>query len=187
MKFKNILIGTSILAVIAFSCKKEESSSSTTTTTTGGATTSGTTTGGATTGGTTTSGAVTYSEGGVNVNCDSANATLYTNVVSNTRMIDVYAFKSGNQVLEMHFSPKTGAQTVGAAFDKAWLTYTTFSGSTMLDYYDGTSGAFNLTACDTTSAGKIVGTFNFSGPNPTSTSTKTLTSGTINITKIKKQ
>jgi len=40
------------------------------------------------------------------VSVDSVNATLYTlGVAPFNREIDVYAYKSGNQVLEMHFCP----------------------------------------------------------------------------------
>jgi len=52
------------------------------------------------------------------------------------------------------------------------------------DYYNCTSGNFNLTACDTVN-NSITGTFSFIGNN--GTASKTISNGTLNIIKIKKQ
>lgn len=171
---------SALLTVFSISaCKKKESqpAPSTNSTTTTGGTTGGTTTGGA---------VISYSESAI-VNVDSANAVLYTTNPGsgNQREIDIYAFKGGNQVLEFHFLPKTGTQPVAQNFSSAWLTFMTNNGMNFPgDYYNCTSGNFNLTTCDTVT-NKIIGTFDFIGNN--GTTNKNITSGTINITKIKKQ
>lgn len=78
-------------------------------------------------------------DGGATVNIDSANAVLYT--TNKVRTIDVYAYKSGKQVLEFHFLPKTGNQVVGTTFGSgAYLTYMDSPTSS----YDSQSGSFNL-------------------------------------------
>ena len=123
---------------------------------------------------------------GTLITADSANAVLYNN--GGSREIDVYVFKgviagtsTANEVLEMHFRPKTGSQNVVANFSNAWLTY--FANTT--DYYDGSSGHFNITTCDTVN-NKIAGTFDFIGTN-TSSATKNITEGNIVVSKITKQ
>jgi hypothetical protein len=60
------------------------------------------------------------------------------------------------------------------------MTNNGISGS---DIYDGVSGSFNLTTCDTV-ANKLVGTFSFIGNN--GTANKSITAGTININAIKR-
>ncbi|MES2133350.1 MAG: hypothetical protein V4506_13465 [Bacteroidota bacterium] len=180
---KQTFITSVIIAalVLPFSCKKKHNAVPDNTTP---STTTGTT--GGTTGTTTTGSGITYSENGSTVSVDSVNAVLYTlGVMPYNREIDVYAFKTGNQVLELHFLPKTGAQTVGANFGNAWLTFLINNGlSYPGDYFTGTSGSFNLTACDTIN-NSIVGTFNFTGDN--GSVTKTISAGTLHITKIRKQ
>jgi hypothetical protein len=118
-------------------------------------------------------------DGGSTITVDSAKAVLYTNSVSLLRTIDVYAFKGGATVIEMHFLPKTGAQTVSTSGNNAWLTY-----ADATTYYDGGSGNFNLTTCDTVNK-KIEGTFDFVGTSPSST-TKSISVGVIYVTKLKK-
>ena len=100
------------------------------------------------------------------------------------REIDLYAYKGGKQVLEFHFQPKTGKQIVATNFSTAWLTYITNGGLVMEDFYNGISGNFNLTLCDTIN-NKIVGTFYFVGSN--GSANKTITEGNINIAKINKK
>lgn len=136
----------------------------------------------------TTSPEFAYSENGSNIVADSATAVLYTtNDVGGPRKrkIDVYAFKSGKQVMEFHFKPNIGAQTVLADFENAWLTFIINNGLTYPgDYFDGTSGNFNLTVCDTVN-NSLTGTFNFVGSN--GSSSKSITAGSINLLKLKKQ
>jgi hypothetical protein len=127
-----------------------------------------------------TTGTFNYKVDGNTITVDSAKATLYTSVVSSLRTIDVYAYKAGSLVLEMHFLPKTGAQTVSTSLNNAWLTY-----ADATTYYDGNSGNFSLTVCDTVN-NKIEGTFDFVGTSPTAT-TKTVTSGNLFVTNLKKQ
>jgi hypothetical protein len=101
------------------------------------------------------------------------------------RKIDINAFKAGKQVMEFHFKPLTGAQAVLADFENAWLTYIINNGlSYPGDYFDGSTGNFNLTVCDTVN-NSLSGAFNFVGSN--GSSTKTITSGNINLVKLKKQ
>lgn len=119
---------------------------------------------------------------------DSAKAILYTSGMvgaQGTRKLDVYAFKNGQQILEFHFSPKTGTQTVSQNGNSAWLTYITNNGNTYPDdFYHCTSGNFNLLVCDTIN-NSISGTFDFTGSN--GTLNKTITEGKIVVSVIKKQ
>jgi hypothetical protein len=124
-----------------------------------------------------------YKADGTAVTVDSAHATLYSlGVAPFNRMIDVYAFKGGLQVLEFHFKPTAGTYTADGTFNNAWLTYTTGINYPD-DYYNSTSGSLNLTLCDTVSK-KIEGTFNFTGNN--GTSNKSITEGImkVNITEV---
>jgi hypothetical protein len=130
------------------------------------------------------SGAFSYKvDGGATITVDSANATLYT--TNKVRIIDVYAFKGGKQVMEFHFLPKTGDQTVGGTFGSgALLTYL----ETPTSSYDSQTGSFNVSTCDTVGK-KIVGTFSFVGklyPYTTNT-TRTITEGQMTVTKLSKQ
>lgn len=132
---------------------------------------------------TTTSSAFSYKVDGTDMTIDSAKATLYTSGVSPfNRMIDVYAFKGGLEVLEFHFKPVVGTSTADGTFNNAWLTYkagTNFP----TDYYNSTSGTLNITLCDTLNK-KIEGTFNFVGNN--GTNNKNITDGVmkVNITTV---
>jgi hypothetical protein len=174
---KTILIGSLTLLTL-LSCKKKESSTTET---------SNTTTTGTTTGSPTSTAVLVYTEGGTTTSVDSTKAQLYTtNEVGGprTRKIDVFAFKSGKQVLELHFLPKTGDQTVGQIFNGAWLTFLTNNGNSFPgDYYECSSGNFNLSTCDTVNL-SISGTFNFTGSN--GSASKTISSGSINALKLKK-
>lgn len=134
-------------------------------------------------GGGSSTGSFTYRVDGTAVTVDSAKAVLYTlGVAPFNREIDVYAFKGGQQVLEFHFLPKTGAQTVSASFGNAWLTYITNDGLNFPgDYYTGVSGSFNLSICDTT-AKKLSGTFAFTGNN--GSASKNISEGNLVINTI---
>jgi hypothetical protein len=112
-------------------------------------------------------------------------------------MIDLYVYKGsstlggltfGNVALEMHFLPKTGAQTVSPAFTGAWLTYSSYTSGNPIPTasYDGTTGSFNMSVCDTTGK-KLTGTFNFTGTATIGTGTKTISEGNFSITKIEVQ
>ncbi|MBA3829352.1 MAG: hypothetical protein H0X33_10485 [Taibaiella sp.] len=122
-------------------------------------------------------------DGGATITVDSANATLYT--TGSHREMDVYAFKGGQQVLEFHFTPKTGTQsadpTLGVA---ALLTYIDSAPNS----FDSQSGMINITTCDTT-GNSIVGDFNFVGKQYpyTGTTTHTITEGHMVVTKLTHQ
>lgn len=172
-KIAVLILATQLVSV---ACKKKSTS------------TADDTSGTSTTGTPTATAIIAYTEGGNTVSVDSANALLYTtSEVGGPRFreIDVYAFKAGKQVLEFHFRPKTGAQTVKSTdFSGAWLTYMTNNGlSYPGDYYQGTSGNFNLSTCDTVN-GKLAGTFDFVGSN--GSSTKSISAGSMNLSKLKK-
>ncbi len=174
---KHILLLATGLFLLTIACKKKNTStsdSSSGTSTTGGAPTS--------------TGPVSYKEGSTDITADSANAVLYTTSDiggPRTRKIDIYAFKAGKQVLEFHFSPKTGAQNVAQNFSSAWLTFMTNNGMNYPgDYYGCTTGHFSLSVCDTVN-NKITGTFDFTGNN--GSSDKNITNGSIQLTKLKKQ
>ncbi len=171
---KALILSVFLTAACMLACKKK--------TTTPDPVPSSTTTGGTTTGG---SAAMSYNDGSA-VTVDSANAVLYTANLGGGvthREIDIYAFKAGKQTMEFHFLPKTGAQPVAADFNSAWLTYLTNGGVSVGDNYDCTSGSFNLTVCDTV-ANKITGTFSFTASN--GSVSKTISAGTIAITKLTK-
>ena len=117
-------------------------------------------------------------DAGNTVAVDSARATLYTlGIAPFHRMIDVYAFKGGLQVMEFHFKPSTGSVTADCTFNNAWLTYLTGI-NYPTDYYHSTSGSLNVTLCDTI-AKKIEGNFNFTGSN--GTSVKLITEGVMKV------
>jgi hypothetical protein len=139
----------------------------------------------------TPSAAFTYTVDGTNVTADSVQALLYTTGVPAHREIDLYVFKGGttampNQVFEMHFLPQSGTQTVGTVLSTtAWLTYSNYVSGNPLptESYDGTSGSFNMSVCDTVSK-KLTGTFNFTGAAVIGAGTKTITNGNFSVTKI---
>lgn len=120
----------------------------------------------------------TYKADGTAVTVDSAHAVLYTlGIAPFNRMIDVYAYKGGIEVLEFHFKPTVGNYTADGSFTNAWLTYKTGI-NFPTDYYNSTSGTLNLTLCDTT-AKKIEGTFNFTGNN--GTTNKLISEGNMKV------
>lgn len=127
--------------------------------------------------------AVSFKADGTEIVADSAHAVLYTlGIAPFNRMIDVFAYKAGVEVLEFHFKPATGNYAADGTFSNAWLTYKT--GSVFPnDYYNSTSGLLTLTLCDTV-AKKIEGTFNFTGNN--GSSSKSITAGNmkLNITEV---
>lgn len=128
--------------------------------------------------------AISYKAEGTGIVADSAHAVLYTlGIAPFNRMIDVFAYKSGVEVLEFHFKPTTGTYVADGTFSNAWLTYKTGT-SFPNDYYHSTSGTLTLSVCDTVSK-KIEATFNFNGSN--GSSSKSITEGTmkINITEIR--
>jgi hypothetical protein len=119
-----------------------------------------------------------YKAEGTAVTVDSTQAVLYTlGVAPFNRMIDVYAFKGGMQVMEFHFKPTTGSYTADGSFTNCWLTHLTGI-NFPADYYNSTSGNLTLSVCDTVNK-RIQGTFNFVGNN--GSATKNITEGSMNI------
>ena len=121
-------------------------------------------------------------DGGSSLTIDSSNAQIYTN--GGMRMIDVYAFKGGQEVLEFHFAPTTGMKVAGTTLGTgAFLTYL----SSPINSFDSQSGSLNLTTCDTI-GNKIEGDFNFVGKEyPYSGSaSKTISEGHMIVTNITK-
>lgn len=127
--------------------------------------------------------AFTYKVDGVAKTIDSASSTLYTSSLNGQRLLDVYAYKAGEMVLEMHFQPKTGSQTVGKDLSQAWLTLVT-GPKYPDDMYNCASGSFQLSVCDTIN-NKLVGTFSFTGNN--GTNNKTVSDGVLLVNKMTKQ
>ena len=124
----------------------------------------------------------TFKVDGTAVTADSANAVLYNlGVAPFNREIDVYFFKANEQVLEMHFHPVATTYNASANFDDAWLTY-----DLGMETYDSQSGKLVLTTCDTVN-NKIAGTFNFVGKLNGGSATKTITEGTLLVTKLHRQ
>jgi hypothetical protein len=126
---------------------------------------------------------VTYKADGAAKTIDSAHAVLYTlGVPPFNRMIDVYAYKGGIEVLEFHFKPTVGSYNADGTFSNSWLTYKTGT-NFPVDYYNSISGTLNLTLCDTVTK-KIEAAFNFTGNN--GTANKSISDGSmkVNITQI---
>ncbi len=122
------------------------------------------------------SGAFTYKvDGGATITVDSANAVIYSRTGFG-RTIDVYAFKSGGQVLEFHFAPIAGTKD-------AATTLLTYINGNPPNSYDSQSGALNLITCDTVT-NKLIGDFNFIGKQYNGTVTKTITEGHMIVTKL---
>jgi hypothetical protein len=122
---------------------------------------------------------------GTDKTADSTIAILYSS--NGKRTMDIYIFKGGTtinglfhpkQPLEMHCVPKSGTQTVIDTDDNAWLTY--FPNDT--SYWNGKSGNFNLTICDT-ATGSIKGTFDFKGSN----TGESITKGVLFVDVLRKQ
>ncbi|HPS62859.1 MAG TPA: hypothetical protein PLK82_07350 [Bacteroidales bacterium] len=150
-----------LVATVLTSCKKENTTSTPAPTPTGN---------------------FTFKVDGTAVTVDSARAVLYTLGVSPfNREIDVYGFKAGQQVIEMHFHPTAGTYPAGKNFDGVWMTY-----DEGLDFYDSESGSLVLTTCDTVS-NKIEGTFHFTGKNFSGTATRNITEGSLMVTKLSRQ
>ena len=122
-------------------------------------------------------------DGGAAITVDSATAVLY-NLSGGARFMDVYAYKGGAEIMEFHFDPQTGSQTVGNALGAALLTYMESDTSS----YDSQSGALNITTCDTT-GNKIEGDFNFVGKvyPYTGTTSHTITEGHLVVSKLTRQ
>ena len=170
MKIKTIFAFALSISLFIVSCEEETDDSSTTTTTSSTTSTTGTT----------TSPSFSYKVDGNTYAIDSSSATLYTSSATGKRAMDIYAFKSGVMVFELHFLPKTGTQTVSQNLNDAWLTY--IGGTSLEDQYNCVSGNFNLTNCDTL-FNKIEGTFDFVGNNYNSAS-KSISEGKIYCTNI---
>ncbi len=122
----------------------------------------------------------TFKLNGVLITTDETTTTDYTSVISGERQIDVYAYKNGEQILELHMPAANGSypaeQTVGST-TTSWLTYEANDGMTFPDdYYHSTSGMMNLTTTDL-SGNKLRGTFNFVGNN--TITTKNITDGVL--------
>jgi len=127
---------------------------------------------------------VSFKADGIDIVADSAHAVLYTlGIAPFNRMIDVFAYKAGVEVLEFHFKPSTGNFVTDGTFSNAWLTYKT--GSVFPnDYYNSTSGLLTLTLCDTV-AKKIEGSFNFTGNNGSSNKSISAGSMKLSITEVR--
>ncbi len=120
-------------------------------------------------------------DGSAAILVDSATAQLYS--TASGRQMDIYAYKSGAEILEFHFDPKTGTKAAGTTLDSgAFLTYL----ETPTTSYDSQSGTLTLTTCDTVGM-KIEGDFNFVGKQyPYTGASKTITEGHMLVTKISK-
>lgn len=130
-------------------------------------------------------GVTTFKLDGALITADSTNATLYTNSVAGGRFIDIFAFKGGDQILELHFPAKTGNFPAGRSFSMAssWLTYMANDGASYPDdYYHSDSGAMALSVCDTI-GDKLTGTFNFVGNNESSN--RNVSEGQLVVNKIR--
>lgn len=129
----------------------------------------------------------TFKLDGVLITADETDATLYNNAIAGGQYIDVYAYKAGVQVLELHMPATVGnypAQHAGFTMTDSWLTYQTGGTDPILDYFHSDSGTMNLTTCDLT-ADELRGAFNFVGNN--GTSTKSITEGNLVVTEITHQ
>ncbi len=129
-----------------------------------------------------TTSSFTFKVDGSTVTVDSANAVLYTlGVAPHNREIDVFAYKGGRLVLEFHFLPRTGAQAAAQSFAGSWLTYVTPA-----TQYHSQSGTLTLTTCDTT-GNRIEGRFDFVGQQIGGSATKTISEGTLLVTRLTRQ
>lgn len=118
---------------------------------------------------------------------DSSKAVLYTSSVAGGRMMDVFVYKGGEEILEMHMPPKTGSFAAGQNLNttSSWLTYKTNGGLNYPnDYFNSTSGNMAITTCDTIS-NKILADFHFVGNN--SSTNKNITEGKMYVQKIVRQ
>ncbi|ASU34159.1 hypothetical protein [Mucilaginibacter xinganensis] len=128
-----------------------------------------------------TTGQFVFKLDGARIVIDSANAILYSTPMG--RQMDVFAYKSGTQILEFHFDPKTGVKAAGTVLGAgAFLTYM----ESATQSYDSQSGVLTLTTCDTLGK-KIEGDFNFVAKQyPYTGTAKTITEGHMLLTKISK-
>jgi hypothetical protein len=134
----------------------------------------------------TSSASVSFKVDGTKIEADSAFAVLYTfTIPPHDRKIDVFAFKGGALVLEGHFAPKTGAQTIGTTTATAMLTYK--AGADLSEYYNSKSGNFSFSECDTV-GNKLTATFDFVGEQLMGgTGTKNITEGSIKLSSLRRQ
>ena len=119
-------------------------------------------------------------DGGAAITVDSANAKLYN--YSGARIMDVYAYKGGVEILEFHFAPTTGTKAAGTTLGTgSFLTYM----SSPVMSFDSQSGSMNVTTCDTV-GNKIEGDFNFVAKQYpyTGAAVKTITEGHMVVTKV---
>lgn len=131
--------------------------------------------------------ATTFKLDGVLITADETDATLYNNTLAGGQYLDVYAYKAGVQVLELHMPATTGnfpAQHAGFTMADSWLTYQNGGTDPILDYYHSDSGTMNLTTCDLV-GDELRGTFNFVGNN--TAATKNITEGNLVVTEITHQ
>jgi hypothetical protein len=131
--------------------------------------------------------ATTFKLDGVLITADETDATLYNNTLAGGQYLDIYAYKAGVQVLELHMPATVGnfpAQHAGFTMTDSWLTYQSGSTDPILDYYHSDSGTMNLTTCDLV-GDELRGTFNFVGNN--TAATKNITEGNLVVTEITHQ
>ena len=124
-----------------------------------------------------TSGKTSFKINGTLVVADETKATHYTHGVTGTKFIDIFAFKGGKQVLELHFPASASTFPAKMEFTNtsSWLTYQDTKN------YHSTSGEMKVTTYDLT-GNKIEGTFNFEGKD--GTDVKTITEGKLFVNKI---
>ena len=122
-------------------------------------------------------------DGGAAITVDSAKAVMYN--YSGGRLIDVFAYKGGIEILEFHFAPTTGVKPAGTVLGTgSFLTYM----ASPVQSFDSQSGSLTVTTCDTV-GNKIVGDFNFVAKQApyTGSTVKTITEGHMVVTKLTKQ
>lgn len=168
MKTLSILAKTMVLALVFFltGCSNDSKSS---------------------TSGTPSADKTTFKLDGVLITADETEATVYTNAIAGGQYIDVFAYKAGVQVLELHMPATVGnypAQHAGFTMTNSWLTYQSGGTDPIADNFHSDSGTMNLTTCDLT-ADELRGTFNFVGNN--TTSTKNITEGKLVVSEITHQ
>jgi len=135
----------------------------------------------------TTTNKTTFKLNGVLITADETKATHYTNTVEGGKYIDVFAYKGGKQILELHFPATAGTYPAQQSFNMttSWLTYIANGGTDYsADFYNSTSGSITLTTLDLT-GNKIRGTFNFVGNNTSVNAT--ITEGILVVDQITNQ
>ncbi len=129
----------------------------------------------------TPSGGTYFKLNGTLITPDEVDVTVYDNSIAGGRYIDVYAFKAGVQVLELHMPAAVGnypAQHGSFAMNNSWLTYQTGGTDPVADYYHSDSGTMQLINFNE-SGQRLVGTFAFVGNN--GADTKDITDGHLDI------